>query len=293
MKIIEIAGSGRSGSTLLAQLLSQEPGVFNLAQFRHLWLAQQNNYPCSCGHPIQDCEVYGQVFARGSVDGMHKLSIAFFKEADSIRDWSNEMQRDRLKGNHTLFLRNMKQLLENISRVTNSNTFVDASKIPSMALAFDLLGNTEVYVLNLARDPRAVACSWRKKGASLSAVVRFSRLWRSRQLRLSRWSNDLGHRFHLIKYEDYARSPVSELSKVENWAGLHLPETLWKSQNQVELSWDRQHLFPPANEKILAEHKELLTISASNSWRNRRNWLTHLCAKLVTGNTANGFYDEF
>ena len=39
MKIIAICGSGRSGSTLLSLLLSQDRSVFNLGQLRHLWRA--------------------------------------------------------------------------------------------------------------------------------------------------------------------------------------------------------------------------------------------------------------
>ena len=37
LKVIAISGSGRSGSTLLSLLLSQDNSVFNLGQMRHLW----------------------------------------------------------------------------------------------------------------------------------------------------------------------------------------------------------------------------------------------------------------
>ena len=36
LKVIAICGSGRSGSTLLSLLLSQDTSVFNLGQMRHL-----------------------------------------------------------------------------------------------------------------------------------------------------------------------------------------------------------------------------------------------------------------
>lgn len=292
MKVVAIAGSGRSGSTLVAQLLTQQQGVFNLAQLRNIWAAFAANAVCSCGQHLQDCAVYGQTLNAASVDDMHALSVAFFKDADSRMDWSDDQTRLQLKKTHSGFLSRLKQTLAGLAELTGSNTFVDASKNPSMALAFDLLEEVDLYVLNLVRDPRAVASSWRQKGKSLMGVRRHVGIWRSRQDRLERWGENLRHKFHITQFENFARSPVTELSKIEYWCGLHLPDGVLLEPNRVVLSWDRQHIFPPANERILFERKENLTISPSDNWRSRRNWATHLLARLSTAAYSDRFYDS-
>ena len=59
-KVIAISGSGRTGSTLLSLLLSQDSSVFNLHQMRYLWRAFDNDETCSCGQNLKSCEVYGR-----------------------------------------------------------------------------------------------------------------------------------------------------------------------------------------------------------------------------------------
>ncbi|MEM7752319.1 MAG: sulfotransferase [Pseudomonadota bacterium] len=287
MKIISITGSGRTGSTLISLLLSQGSDVFNLGQFRHLAAAYHKNPPCSCGQTLRDCAVYSQVFADPGVaayiqdePGLDRRLRSFFKDAKKAKDWSDPSTLASLRASHADMLAEITTLLDVISRVTGNTCFVDSSKIPEMALVFELAKPGALYSLNLVRDPRAVAVSWHKKSPRLLRTARHIRDYAARQRRLAAWGATLGARFHVMRYEDFAADPRPELAKAAHWAGLTLPEVFHGSHSGT-LNWDRQHLFPPANEAVLAKRAVNLEVAESVSWKDDKHRRLHNLTRLL------------
>ena len=91
-KIVAISGSGRTGSTLLSVLLSQDKSIFNLGQLRDLWTAWAANARCSCGHRLGDCPVYSVVIREAfgeppdaQLQQMRGQMKAFFHDAARLR----------------------------------------------------------------------------------------------------------------------------------------------------------------------------------------------------------------
>ena len=67
--VLYIAGTGRSGSTLLASILGEVEGVFAAGEVRYLWqrgLAERRL--CGCGVPVRDCPVWtvGELYIAGA-----------------------------------------------------------------------------------------------------------------------------------------------------------------------------------------------------------------------------------
>ncbi len=286
INIITIAGTGRSGSTILSLLLTQHPSVFNLGQLRDLWKSYDRDQPCSCGSKLSACPVYSPVipalFGEDTSQGlseMKQLMRAFFKEAASHADWSNADTVDQLRQNHRDFLSKLGKVIQALQSRTGIHNFVDTSKSPEMALAFSLACGIRVRVVNLVRDPRAVACSWRKKKKS----VKFSsRDWVRRQRILKHWGPQLGERFLQLRYEHFSSRPQDTIERILQWAGFPQAEGLFTKPNHATISWEEQHLFAPANESVLGERKTDVIIAPAEAWRAARNFPVHLMTLLYS-----------
>src|SRR5437868_12622660 len=62
LKLIYIASSGRSGSTVLELLLGAHSACWTLGEFHVLpWLLRTNVKPCGCGSPVAQCPFWQSI----------------------------------------------------------------------------------------------------------------------------------------------------------------------------------------------------------------------------------------
>src|SRR5438270_2363933 len=61
-KLVYIASSGRSGSTVLELLLGAHSACWTLGEFHVLpWLLRTNVKPCGCGSPVAQCPFWQSI----------------------------------------------------------------------------------------------------------------------------------------------------------------------------------------------------------------------------------------
>jgi hypothetical protein len=298
MRIVTAAGSGRSGSTLVGLVLAQDPSALCLGQTRHLWEAWAADAPCSCGRGLRACALWGQAVPEGlgsaagaeAARAQGSALAALFAAAARLPDWGDPAAVRRLGAEHAGALAVLRRTLAAAASRAGAAVLVDTSKLPEMALAFELIPGASTRVLNLVRDPRAVAVSWWRREARPLRLWRNIRQWRSRQARLASWAPALGDRFRRLAYESFAARPAGEIPAMLAWAGLDPAAVPVAPGGAVAIDWGRLHLFPPANETVLAERRAVLRIRPSEGWRDPRFAWLHALVRLGAGGEGHRFY---
>ncbi|MFN2490073.1 MAG: sulfotransferase [Actinomycetota bacterium] len=175
VKVLYIIGWGRSGSTIMDNLLGELDGFFSAGELTYLWeRGLLEGRRCGCGALVRACPVWSSVLARGWGEPFDAAL-----DPDEVVSW----QREAVRVRHTLQLlrrspagagRNdalgryvtvTSRLLASIADVTGARVIVDSSKRPSDAALLRLVPGVTPYFVQLVRDPRAVAYSWRRRKA--------------------------------------------------------------------------------------------------------------------------------
>jgi hypothetical protein len=175
VKVLYIMGWGRSGSTIMDNLLGGIDGFFSVGELGYLWeRGLVEGRRCGCGRLLRDCEVWSEVLGEG-------FGAALGSEVDpeEIVGW----QRDVVRVRHTwrllrfapeqptglppldAYITVERRLYQALARVTGARVIVDSTKRPSDAALLRLLPGVDPYYVQLVRDPRAVAYSWRRRKA--------------------------------------------------------------------------------------------------------------------------------
>lgn len=235
IKILYVAGAGRSGSTVLANILGEVEGFCSVGEIRHIWDGIVNGWFCGCGTPLRECAFWADVLT-SAYGGSQQV------DAMQLRNL-----RDRgLRSRHLLlpgmaprkmtseflqaYLTATKKLYVAIYALTRSRVIVDASKAASYRYLLANVLGFEVYTLHLVRDPRAVAYAWwyrrkrRSPQGSLELLDRYHPIetalrWHESNALTRRMSACRPDRYRLVRYEDFVRNPQQILTSVLEWVG--------------------------------------------------------------------------
>lgn len=167
VKVLYIAGAGRTGSTLVERLLGQIDGVFAGGELTFLWEYGLRGR-CSCGCMVRECPVWRDVFASAyngldnvDVEAMIRLRRRF--DSRYLPAMITAPIRRRLLSRLEDYPARVAALYGSIRDVTNSRVIVDSSKEPHYSYILRTQPGLDVRVLHLVRDARAVAYSWRRR----------------------------------------------------------------------------------------------------------------------------------
>lgn len=253
IKVLYIAGSGRSGSTILDNILGQVEGFFPVGEFVYVWRRLVNDGTCSCGARCRECEVWRPVLesAFGGPEGVDARTMSRIQEASTrprhillmltrggeglLRSRWTEQYRDAIG-----------RMYRGISTVTGSTVVVDSSKLPLYGRVLGDVPGVERYVVHLVRDPRAVAYSWLRKkrstptGGSLAYMpqhhpVESSFEWDLCNVAAEGLREDAPERYLMLRYEDFVEKPRPTVERILRLVGEEPGSLPFVSERGVEL----------------------------------------------------------
>jgi hypothetical protein len=222
--VLYIAGHGRSGSTLLEQILAQGEDLVAVGELRHAWdRGMREDQLCGCQLPFSRCPFWGRVldraFGAGAVaDATGALALkARVDRTRFIPSMMLPLASRRFREEQHRYTDLYVRLLRGVQEHTGASTVVDSSKDPSSLYLLALCPEIDLRVLHLVRDARAVAHSWSqyKRRPEITGHTawmprydprRTALEWAARNLIIEA-AQHLAGAYRRIRYEDLLAAP--------------------------------------------------------------------------------------
>ena len=223
--VVYLAGSGRSGSTLLERALGQQPRFVNVGELIDLFsrVAPRDEL-CGCGEPFSDCGFWTAVgeqthggWTPGQLAATRRLQSQVARQRHLPRLLAPRLAGQEFAAALARYGASYAGLYQAIAARAGADCVVDASKWPAQALALFRAG-LDVRVIHLVRDSRGVAYSLgRQHVARPHAVHEADEMWHVPPASAAaRWlacqsEADLlrgcGMRVTRMRYEDFVARP--------------------------------------------------------------------------------------
>ena len=176
--VVYIAGSGRSGSTLLERALGEIPGFVNVGELIDLYRrTADHGERCGCGEPFPQCPFWSRVGDRAfggwqeqKLTATRALQGRVARQRRVPRLLAMPLAGARFRADVAAYGASYGGLYEAIAAEAGAACVVDASKWPVQALALARAG-LDVRVIHLVRDVRGVAYSLGKRDVSRPHAV--------------------------------------------------------------------------------------------------------------------------
>lgn len=299
LKVLYVVGEGRSGSTILGNILGQIDGFFSVGELQHIWgRGFIENWPCGCGAPFRECPLWGEVIAqafgdRSQLDADRLLTLREqgLRTRHLLPMPTGKSPRERVSLMGKEYLRAVERLYHAVHYVSQSRVIVDISKGPAYGYILETIPSIELYVLHLVRDSRAVAYSWaarRKPEPGLGgwhdglmdyrSFTQVALFWNERNYVVERIWGHNPKRYALMRYEDFIESPQLAIERCLKLLGeeqAQLPTFV----NKHEVLLGETHNFSGNPDRF---QRGTTAIKDRDEWRSKMSTSRQLLVTAIT-----------
>jgi hypothetical protein len=261
VRVLYIAGMGRSGSTLLCRALGTIDGFVGTGELmRVLGRGLLNGDLCSCGVEVRRCELWHEVWRdfQRRHQGFDLVSLERTRQRVT-ESWEFLRYLFLPNGQSTLgrdlqeYRRFLAAFYRSVRDVTGARVIVDASKNLLFARLLTETPGLRLRLVHLVRDSRGVAHSWgrpqrrpgtsgrqeyfRQVGPTLASI-----LWTTANIVSVRTARRTEGR-RLVRYEDFVADPSGTVRAIaESMDDEEIAQPL-SHINGESIRLDRDHLI--------------------------------------------------
>ncbi len=276
IKVLNISGCPRSGSTIIGNILGQIDGFFDGGELRHIWeMSLLNNRLCGCGNPLIECNVWKEIF-KDSFGGFDQINAKETNKLIKTTTRSKDILSaffPILKNNHSKITSKYKdkilKLFEGIQNITGCNVIVDTSKSALYGHILSQIPEIDLYTLHIIRDPRAVSYSSQKEKIQpdKERVIYMGRInslrssisWDIRNL-LTEVCFLNSPKYLKVKYEDFVKEPKKTITNITKLVESESENLPFIDENTVKMGinhsvWGNPRRFSNGEVKIKLDNE--------------------------------------
>jgi hypothetical protein len=241
LRIVYVAGSSHSGSTLLALLGDQHPRVASVGEasvkpaIRRARRAARQQ--CSCGARLDQCPFWRRVFDQVTRDATRFDASCWSNDYRFEHPWldrlfTRETSYPAVRRARRWAARHLPGYRQRVARIdqvnvafvravldqTGATVLLDTTKLLTRLTHLREIETLDIKVVWLTRDVRGVAWSARRRGASIDDAAR---TWRHDQEAIAHALSDVPRDRRLqLRYEDLCRDPRPTLGRLWDFCGV-------------------------------------------------------------------------
>lgn len=244
IKIIYLLGSGRSGTTALATILSCSADATLLGEMHRFLEYLSEDQKCSCGETLSSCRFWSKVIDRlpedmvANPERLQELSGLI----EAHRGILAHLVRSKRLGGLDEYLGAHQAILVAAQKEAGTPVLIDSAKYIGRALALRHLAGADIKYVYLVRDVRGVVHSFSKKvqtsRGTLAALLYYLLMNLAAALVCA---TVLRNNSIKIRYEDLADTPLEVLDRLGNFLGIDVGEA--KSRIAINETFETGHLI--------------------------------------------------
>jgi Sulfotransferase family len=177
VKILYVGGYTRSGSTLVGRVLGEPSDALCLGETHYLWSRGLiDNVECGCGQPFRSCPFWSAV-GDEAFGGWNQVDAERLAEIDHVANLLASLPfywmpwlRPNLRATINDYVARLAVLYAAIARVSGAKMIIETSKDPTFACLLARIPDSDVRIVHLVRDSRAVAYSWTRRRREPSPI---------------------------------------------------------------------------------------------------------------------------
>lgn len=303
VKVLYIAGSLRSGSTLLERMLGQIEDFFPVGELHNVWKAGYNgNLLCGCGRAFRECDFWSAVTKMAYGSGMDESrnierAIMLQKSVSRVKKLPF-LKFGKVRRNLEAYCEEyLNPLLSAIRATCRDKIVIDSSK--ASAPLYILLKNevVDLHVVHLVRDSRAVAYSYRRKKLRREIVNRqeFTEIYSSfkvakRWMSFNMWplfikKHIRPERYMALTYESMTSNPKKAVGRILDFVGVRSDLSFFLDDFTVDLRPTHSVMGNP-----MRFDSGAVEIRYDGEWEERMKRLDRWIVEAVTFPVMKRFY---
>jgi hypothetical protein len=297
VSIVYISGSGRSGSTILGELLGQLEGFVSVGEVNQIWdFYTDENRLCGCGVSLAKCQKWAAILARACGPGVAEACARMVR----LRAKWSRLRRLPFGGvrskhrfvvaQRAAYCRQLGKLYSAIAAESGCRVIVDSSKSPVYGYLLQSVPGIILSVVHLVRDPRAVAYSWRKlkrdrgwreDGSGVrymeqEGLVRSSLEWDTVTIATELlWRKST--RYLRVRYEDFVECPSRWVQKIAGMVGGDGDSLRFVDGSSVQLNTSHTVAGNPSR-----FHNGAVQLRVDDEWKRRMGRTARLAVTALT-----------